>query len=379
MKESSDMLNYKIDKSKIYITEFEFENPVLVKYLESIPTENQSTFIIEALEFGLNTLATVSSQAEVREIESALRKVREELEKTQGAVVRDMQNTFNNQLDESNQLSLISVFKEKILRELVDELSPEAEGSPFASIKKDLEKVIHELSAKRGAKAVESKTAAKGNSFELDVDALVKAESARHGDLAEFVGADAGGSTKVGDTLVTFAEAYNASGKEFKVVWEAKTQKKPFKSDKGFLSVPAVSQELNAAMEHRQADCGIFVADSEGLDNQPEWQEFHGNKLMIVLDREDPDERIVRLAYLWTKTVAARNRKSETSLNIGRIESLLTGLQTQVKAISSLKRHHTMIEDGLRYSMEWVKTHGEKFETLYNDLHQELLKAEEED
>jgi len=377
MKESSHMLNYKIDGLRIYITDFHFENPVLVKYLESIPSEDQSAFLTEALEFGLNTLATVSSQAEVREIESALRKVRQELEKTQGAVVKEMQNTFNNQLDETNKLSLISVFKEKILRELIDELSPEAEGSPFSSIKKDLEKVIEQLSAKKGAKSVEAKTAAKGNAFELDVDALIKSESSRHGDLAEFVGADGGGSTQVGDTLVTFAEAYNSSGKEFKVVWEAKTQKKPFKSEKGFLSVPAVSQELNAAMEHRQADCGIFVSDSDGLDNQPEWQEFHGNKLMIVLDREDPDERLVRLAYLWSKSVAARSKKSETSLNLGRIESLLTSLQTEVKAISSLKKHHTMIEDGLRYSMDWAKTHGEKFETIYNELQAELLTPDE--
>jgi hypothetical protein len=371
------MLSYKIDGSTIRITDFEFTNPVLVKYLSSIPGEDQASFLNEALEFGLNTLATVSSQAEVREIESALKKVREELEKTQGSVVQEMQKTFNNQLDEGNKLSLISVFKEKILREIVDELSPDSEGSPFASIKKDLEKVIEQLQAKKGAKSVESRTAAKGTAFELDVDALVKSESMRHGDLAEFVGADGGGSTQVGDTLVTFAEAYNSSGSEFKVIWEAKTQKKPFKSEKGFLSVSAVSQELNAAMEHRQADCAIFVADSDGLDNQPEWQEFHGNKLMLVLDRDEPDQRLVRLAYLWSKSVAARKRTSENSLNLGKVESLLTSLQTEAKSITALKKHHTMIESGLNYSKAWVEEHGQKFDQLYEDLHAELLAQEE--
>lgn len=373
------MLSYKIDGSTIHITEFEFKNPVLVKYLESIPAEDQGSFLTEALQFGLNTLATVSSQAEVREIESALKKVREELEKTQSSVVQDMQKTFNNQLDESNQLSLISVFKEKILREIVDELSPESEGSPFASIKKDLEKVIEQLQARKGAKSVEARTPAKGNTFELDVDALVKSESFRHGDLAEFVGADGGGSAQVGDTLVTFGEAYNSSGVEFKVIWEAKTQKKPYKSEKGFLSVSAVSAELNAAMEHRQADCGIFVADSEGLDNQPEWQEFHGNKLMIVLDREDPDQRLVRLAYLWSKAVAARKKTTETTFNLGRVESLLTSLQTEAKSITALKRAHTMIESGLENSRNWVEDHGNKFDQIYEELKAELLSAGEEE
>ena len=373
------MLKYKIEGSRIHITEFQFENPVLVKYLESIPAEHQSAFLTEALEFGLNTLATVSSQAEVREIESALKKVREELEKTQGAVVRDMNKTFNDQLDETNKLSLISVFKEKILRELVDELSPDAEGSPFASIKKDLEQVILQLSAKKGAKSVEARTAAKGTAFELDVDALVKNESLRHGDLAEFVGADGGGSAQVGDTLVTFAEAYNSSGKEFKVIWEAKTQDKDFKSKKGFLSISAVSKELNSAMEHRQADCGIFVSDSDGLENQPEWQEFHGNKLIIVLDREDPDQRLVRLAYLWSKSVAARSRKSDNTFNIGKIESLLTSLQTEVKSISTLKTHHTKIKDGLEYSMGWVEEHSKRFDAIYKELYEELLAGDEEE
>jgi hypothetical protein len=373
------MLKYEIDGSIIRITDFEFANPVLVKYLSSIPKDDQATFLNEALEFGLNTLATVSSQAEVREIESALKKVREELEKTKGSVVKDMQKTFNDQLDESNNLSLISVFKEKILRELVDELSPESEGSPFASIKKDLEKVIEQLQAKKGAKAVEARTAAKGTTFELDVDALVKSESIRHGDLAEFVGSDGGGSAQVGDTLVTFSEAYSSSGADFKVIWEAKTQKKPYKSEKGFLSVPAVSAELNAAMEHRQADCAIFVADSDGLDNQPEWQEFHGNKLMLVLDRDEPDQRLVRLAYLWSKSVAARKKTSETTLNLGRIESLLTGLQTEAKSITSLKKHHTMIESGLTYSKAWVEEHGQKFDQLYQELYAELLGTDQED
>jgi hypothetical protein len=55
----------------------------------------------------------------------------------------------------------------------------------------------------------------------------------------------------------------------------------------------------------------------------------------------------------------------------------LTSLQTEVKAISSLKKHHTMIEDGLRYSMDWAKTHGEKFETIYNELQAELLTPDE--
>jgi hypothetical protein len=367
------MLKYEIDGSTIRITDFEFANPVLVKYLKSIPSEDQATFLNEALEFGLNTLATVSSQAEVREIESALRKVREELEKTKGSVVQDVQKTFNDQLDETNKLSLISVFKEKILREIVDELRPEAEGSPFASIKRDLEKVIEQLQAKKGAKTVEAKSASKGTSFELDVDAMVKSESIRHGDLAEFVGSDGGGSTQVGDTLVTFAEAYNSAGNDFKVIWEAKTQKRGFKSDKGFLSVSAVSQELNAAMEHRQADCGIFVADSEGLDNQPEWQEFHGNKLMLVLDRDEPDQRLVRLAYLWSKSVAARKKTIENSMNIGKIESLLQSLQTEAKSITALKRHHTMIADGLTYSKGWVEEHGQKFDQLYQELYAELL------
>jgi hypothetical protein len=372
------MLKYEINGSTIRITDFEFANPVLVKYLKSIPSEDQATFLNEALEFGLNTLATVSSQAEVREIESALKKVREELEKTKGSVVQDVQKTFNDQLDETNKLSLISVFKEKILREIVDELRPEAEGSPFASIKRDLEKVIEQLQAKKGAKTVEAKSASKGTSFELDVDAMVKSESIRHGDLAEFVGSDGGGSTQVGDTLVTFAEAYNSAGSDFKVIWEAKTQKKSFKSDKGFLSVSAVSQELNAAMEHRQADCGIFVADSEGLDNQPEWQEFHGNKLMLVLDRDEPDQRLVRLAYLWSKSVAARSKTTENSMNIGKIESLLQSLQTEAKSISTLKRHHTLIADGLAYSKGWVEEHGQKFDQLYQELYAELLGSDNE-
>jgi hypothetical protein len=85
----------------------------------------------------------------------------------------------------------------------------------------------------------------------------------------------------------------------------------------------------------------------------------------------------VRLAYLWSKSVAARKRTSENSLNLGKVESLLTSLQTEAKSITALKKHHTMIESGLNYSKAWVEEHGQKFDQLYEDLHAELLAQEE--
>lgn len=369
-------MKYKIEKTKILITEFEFESQLLVQYLQSIPEENQQSFLTEAMQFGLNTLATVTSQAEVREIESSLKRAKEQLEQTQNGIITQLQNTFNNQLNEGNSTSLISVFKERVLRDIIDELRPESEDSPFATIKADLETIISQLDKNKGAKEQKSKSASKGNEFEMLVDDLIKEESLRHGDVAEFVGADGGGSTKVGDTLVTFSEAYGAPGKGFRVIWESKTQKGGFKTAKKLLSLPAVSEELNAAIKHRQADCGVFVADSDDLENQPEWQEFHGNKLMIVLDRENPDPRVVRLAYLWSKTVAARQSSREKEFNIGEIESLLTELKREAKSISGLKAQHTNIAEALKNAMAWVEDHGSKFDSIASRLESAINVAE---
>jgi hypothetical protein len=99
---------------------------------------------------------------------------------------------------------------------------------------------------------------------------------------------------------------------------------------------------------------------------------------MLVLDRDEPDQRLVRLAYLWSKSVAARNKTTENSMNIGKIESLLQSLQTEAKSISTLKRHHTLIADGLAYSKGWVEEHGQKFDQLYQELYAELLGSDNE-
>lgn len=361
------MLKFTINNATIRIIDFEFISPVLVEHLKQIDPSEQANYLTEAIEFGLSTLATVSTQSEIRELESTARRVRQDLAKTKDEVIGGLRQQFNDQLNEASQTSLISVFKRAVLAEIKNELSPDSPNSPFAGIAESMEEILKALDRKQERKRVESKTAIKGNVFQADVDAIVKQVGVKHGDQVEFVGSDGAGNRQPGDTLVTFNPQLTTLRNPFKVIWEYKTQT-DFKGSNGILKTSKVTFELDEAIRFREADCGIFVADSEGLSNQPEFQEFNGNKLIIVLDRDNPDERLVTLAYLWSKGIAYRMNNDDSAFDFGKLGNLLTRLRASVESISRLKASHTEVENGLSNAKKWVETKEGEFKSLVVDI-----------
>ena len=361
------MLEYSIDGNTIRISNVEFTSAALVNQLQGIDPENRASYLAGAIEFGLNTLATVSTQAEIRELESAAKRVKTALQESEEDVIAGVNLQFKNQLDEQNPMSLISVFKRSILTSLREELDLNSENSAFASIAHSLEEILKAFDKQAERKRVEAKTPIKGNDFQLDVDALIKEVGARHGDQVEFVGSDGGGSSQKGDTLVTFNPQLTNLRREFKVAWECKTQA-DFKSKNGMLKQSKVHAELEEAIKLRDADCAIFVADSDGLENQPEFQEFNGNKLMLVLDRENPDLRLVTLAYLWSKGVAYRSATNDGAFDFSSLGNLLTRLKAAVDSIRNLKTAHTAINKGLEDARAWVKDKEDDFKELVQEI-----------
>lgn len=370
--------SFEIQGSNVIIRDFSFSNQVLTKYLNDLEPEDREGFLREALEFGLNTLVTVSSQAEIREIESAVKNAKTALVETKGDVLEGLRVAFENQVDPNSSSSLISVFRERVSSYLKSDLNPTNPTSPLFQIREDLEKIIILLEGGKVQKQVESRTPIKGTDFELQVNSLIAEVGGVHGDSVEFVGADGAGTAQSGDTLVTFNGAYSSNKGSFKAIWESKTQA-TFKSSKGVLKHTPVSAELDKSISVRDAQCAVFVADSIGLANQPEWQELQNNKLMIVLDRENPDPRVVRMAYLWTKTIAARDKIPTDSVDVGRLEGIVTDLKARMAKFSDLKRSHSSIESGLKNSRAWVDREEEALNKLVEALSNELNQNDSEE
>lgn len=358
---------FEVSGSTVVIHDFSFTNQLLANYLNSLGEAEREGYLKEAMEFGLNTLVTISSQAEIREMESAVKSAKTALIDTRDDLVLRLKQAFDEQVDSKSASSLISVFQERVSTYLKTDLSPTNQDSPLYQIKLDLENIVAQLEGAKAQKQILAKTPIKGNEFELVVNSLLSEIGTIHGDSVEFVGADGGGSAQSGDTLVTFSGSYSKSSGSFRAIWESKTDKS-FKSQKGILKQSMVSQELDKAIKVRGADCAVFVADSAGLGNQPEWQEFRDNKLIVVLDMENPDPHILRLAYLWTKTVAARMAVKSDSVDVGQLEAILADFRAKMATFTVLRAAHTDIESGLKNSRAWVEREAEGFAEIFERL-----------
>jgi hypothetical protein len=134
---------------------------------------------------------------------------------------------------------------------------------------------------------------AKGRTFEDLVHDALEDIAGAHGDAAHHTGdetSEAGG--KKGDTVVEIGAAL--SSPVATMVFEAKNKK---------LSKNDAWPELNACMAERDAAYAVLVVAGEdkvpsGLE---ELTEYQGNKMIVVLDRDEPDILALRLVYRYVR------------------------------------------------------------------------------
>ena len=145
---------------------------------------------------------------------------------------------------------------------------------------------------KRLAEAEEAGTR-KGRSFEERVHDAIERIAAGRGDAAHHVGDERGaGGTKKGDTVVEIGACDGpAVGR---MVFESKDEQ---------LSKNRAWEELNGAMTERDAVFAVLaVAGEEEIPaGREQLVEYEGNKMIVVVDPELPDELGLDLVYRYAR------------------------------------------------------------------------------
>lgn len=355
-------------------------NADLATYLNEFDGAEKALRIIELLEMAMYVRKLTNTSEDVREIQKVAQEVKATLEEAGEGAFEDLEKLLERQTDENRPEALVTLLKSKLVNSLRTELDPMKENSPFHQIAKQLMTLLAQNAAADATKAQYDNSREKGIDFEALLDQLIQKEAAVHADDALFTGDTAASSgEKVGDEVVTL-KLKDTSGIPLRVVWEAKTDAK-FVDTKGRLKRDQVAIELNKAITNREAECGIFVADSRkvNLEVQPEWQEFEGNKLAIILDHDNPDQRIIRMAYLWSRAKALESLAPEDSdLDIEAIKRTLNDFQRQIDSLSNLKRHHTSAAKGIEAAVAFVGELEGQLEAIMNNLNK-LMETEDQE
>jgi Uncharacterized protein conserved in bacteria (DUF2130) len=290
--------------------------------------------VTDAIEVGARVLDREGTEAEVHyvraEFERQAAQLRERLSKAieagdeqlaerisqsfdgarDGSVQKEIEERLSTALEQQREalLRLFSAeeganplfdFKDamvRVYRDLGDR--QQAEGEQNRKRIEELTRQIVELrgqaDADRRVSEAEEAGTRKGRSFEELVHEELEALANAQGDAAHHVGdasSEAGG--KKGDTVVEYGASTGPALAT--VVFEAKNRK---------LSKNDAWIELNSAMSERDAVYGVLVVAGEdkipsGLEDVTEYQ---GNKMIAVLDRDNPDPEGLRLVYRYVRT-----------------------------------------------------------------------------
>jgi hypothetical protein len=211
----------------------------------------------------------------------------------------------------------------------------------ISELKEQISVFVERTAGEQLVAAAEEAGTRKGFSFEESVDAAIERIAALRGDSATHTGAEgAEGGGKKGDTLVEVgAAAGPASGR---IVFESKDKK---------LSKRAAWDELNDAMAARAASFGVLVVAGE--DRIPAGREplheYEGNKLIVAVDRDDPDGPELALAYRLALARVAMARDRDLTVDAGEVR-----VATE-EAVSCLKQ-----AQAIRSALTGIKTTSDK-------------------
>ena len=257
-------------------------------------------------------------------------------------------------------------FKDAMIR-VYKELgtSQRAEGEENRKVIAELKRELVELKERTDADTRVAEEAnrgtAKGRTFEELVHATIEEIAQAQGDAAHHVGdssTESGG--KKGDTVV---ELGGALGNPLAtVVFEAKNKK---------LSKNDAWTELNGCMGERDAAFAVLVVAGEdkvpsGLD---ELTEYQGNKIIAVLDRDDPDPLALRLVYRYVRAriIAARSEELEVDA---------AGVRDAAEEAAARLRRANRVRKSLTNVTTSAETAREEFDEIIADVERCLARIE---
>jgi len=230
-----------------------------------------------------------------------------------------------------------------------------------------LDKQDHELEL---AEAEDAGTR-KGLSFEDGVHEAVERLASARGDAAHHTGGEASeGGGRKGDTVIEVGAANGPC--RARVVFEAK--------DKRNLSKQEAWRQLNGALEERSADFAVLVVagDDQIPSGREPLHEYEGNKLIVAVDREEPDGLALEIAYRLALARVTMLRDRSLTVDAAAVkdeaEAAIAALKEAQKVRRAMSGAETSIDNarqGLNAMVDLVRAHLERIDGLVEDAQAE--------
>lgn len=307
----------------------------LAEALEVVFDDEQGTFA-RALERHFSDDSTGAVQHKVREaVAETMRGAREE-------IVRAFSAGDGSPLGE---------FKEAQVRAIADAGRRHAEEvrglqGRLAQLTAQVEGLRAERAGEEDLADEQERGTAKGRTYEEQVCGAIDEIAAAQGDDCEATGDLPGATGKTGDVVVEIDGARGPA--RGRVVFEAKDRR---------LGRRRALDELDAAMENRDADFGVLVVPTaeELPAGTRALREVGGDKLFVVHDAADGSSLTLEVAYALARARVTMAREEGEGVDAGAVRERVESALTQLEATRKVKTQLTGVTknaEGARVALE---------------------------
>ncbi|HEX8741714.1 MAG TPA: hypothetical protein VF712_01140, partial [Thermoleophilaceae bacterium] len=217
----------------------------------------------------------------------------------------------------------------------------------LSALKVELQALRDEKQRLEEVEAERERGSAKGRTFEEAVaEALERVADAR-GDACDAVGDQSGALGKVGDVVVEI-DACNGPPRG-RIVFEAKSGKA--------LTKPKAWQQLNAALDQRDADFAVLVVPSD--DRLPAktrpLTEYNGDKLLVAYDPEADSTLPLEVAYALARARVLMARGDDSTVDSAAIRDVVDRALAVVDDTRKIKLQLTGSKKGIEGAYEMLE------------------------
>ena len=359
---NSDNENIRVEGEYVFIKELTIKNLELAKLLLSVDNTKRNDIFIELVETAMYVNRLANTTADVKELNTVAVQVRETMQSAGEKAFTDLEDLIESQSDDANSHSLISLLKTKLVNQVISELDPTKDTSPFHSINKQLVFLLGAQGEEKGQKSADANSPQHGRDFNKTMDGLLQKLASQTGDQALYtndITSETG--SKVGDEVITIDSNFT-NGHTAAVVWE-------FKAVKTVTQTAALT-EISDAMENRHAQSGVFVlARTEHNANWAPFSMFHGRRAIVVVDQNNIDELLIQYAHIWSRVEAIRSFGiHQEGIDSDRLMVLIEEAEKSFKGLIQVKGAHTGIQTSLNEAVDWLKDTQNDLKTKLSEI-----------
>jgi len=329
---------------------------ILDKINDKIPDEDVDKFLLECLDIGLNAVNQATTGVDFSVVERGFENFSSELnrkligeESELATAIRahftNIDSPFRKALDPNNESGPVGKFvkehqlaQEKINQDyemiqsaLIDDIEEQ-----FIQIKQamDYEGIMKRKQEELDAK--DEQSTQKGVKFESEIESFLATRISNNDSVVPTgMKSESGSSRMVGDLGISVTAD---DGTEFDIAIEAKSGKFHMDGKESLLL------QLNEAMEIRDAQGGIAVADADyaGTKHTDAVRRVGRNRYVVLVDRKNMDFGPVETMYWALREAIYLNSKDDSSdISIEDITTHVQGIANEISIIQAMKKNLT--------------------------------------